>query len=125
MTVKGDDLPAISTQDATERALEKPLPKVTQATIQDHIAEIEYIYPAMLTTMTICIIRMVNGFIVLGKSAPVSEGNFDRDIGKRFAYDDAFKQLWQLEGYLLKQRIYEDGQAQAAAIAQGGQFKAS
>lgn len=60
-----------------------------------------------LESLTICLIVLKNGFTVLGKSAPVSPGNFSRDIGQRLAYQDAFNQLWPLFGFELKQRIYE------------------
>lgn len=53
--------------------------------------------------LTIAITKMSNGFMVHGVSAPASPQNFDAEVGKRYAYDNAFKQLWQLEGYLLRE----------------------
>lgn len=58
-----------------------------------------------LDLLTICILVMQNGFTVIGKSAPASPENFDLDKGKRFAYEDAIKQLWPLEGYALRERL--------------------
>lgn len=58
-----------------------------------------------LKLLTICILVMRNGFTVIGKSAPASPENFDADKGKRFAYEDAIKQLWPLEGYALRERL--------------------
>lgn len=55
--------------------------------------------------LTICILIMRNGFTVIGKSAPASPENFDPEKGKRFAYEDAIKQLWPLEGYALRERL--------------------
>jgi hypothetical protein len=60
-------------------------------------------------TMTLCVIEMNNGFKVLGKSAPADERNFDPEIGQTFAYDDAFKQIWALEGYLLRHMLSREG----------------
>ncbi len=60
------------------------------------------------STMTICAIRMVNGFTVTGESACVNPANFDREMGEEIAYENAFEKLWQLEGYLLAERIYQD-----------------
>jgi len=58
-----------------------------------------------LSLLTICILVMQNGFTVIGKSAPASPENFDIEKGKRFAYEDAIKQLWPLEGYALRERL--------------------
>lgn len=55
--------------------------------------------------LTICILVMENGFTVIGKSAPASPENFDEEKGRTFAYDDAIKQLWPLEGYALRERL--------------------
>jgi len=58
-----------------------------------------------LAILTICILVMKNGFTVIGKSAPASPENFDVEKGRRFAYEDAIKQLWPLEGYALRERL--------------------
>ena len=63
-----------------------------------------------LNILTVCILVMQNGFTVIGKSAPASPENFDAEKGRRFAYEDAIKQLWPLEGYLLRSRL-ADGDA--------------
>ena len=49
---------------------------------------------------------MENGFAVLGHSAPASAANYDEKVGETYAYENAFKQLWQLEGYLLREKLY-------------------
>jgi hypothetical protein len=58
-----------------------------------------------LDLLTICILVMQNGSTIIGKSAPASPENFDPEKGKRFAYEDAIKQLWPLEGYALRERL--------------------
>lgn len=60
-------------------------------------------HPAHL--MTICVLTMRNGFVVIGKSAPASPENFDPEKGKTFAFEDAIKQLWPLEGYALREQL--------------------
>lgn len=60
-----------------------------------------------LGLLTICILVMQNGFTVIGKSAPASPENFDAEKGRLFAYEDAIKQLWPLEGYALRDRLAE------------------
>lgn len=55
--------------------------------------------------LSICILQMENGFMVIGKSAPASPVNFNRELGRKFAYEDAIRQLWPLEGYALRERL--------------------
>lgn len=62
---------------------------------------------AHLDKLSICILVMKNGFTVIGKAAPASPENFNRDLGKKFAYEDAVRQLWPLMGYALRDRLAE------------------
>lgn len=56
--------------------------------------------------LTICILSLENGFTVTGESACASPENFDRIIGQKIAYENARNKIWQLEGYLLKDKLY-------------------
>lgn len=58
-----------------------------------------------LKLLSVCILVMKNGFTVIGKSAPASAANFNRELGRKFAYEDAIRQLWPLEGYALRERL--------------------
>lgn len=60
---------------------------------------------AAIECLTICILVIENGFTVVGKSACASPANFDADLGRKFAREDAIRQLWALEGYLLRERL--------------------
>lgn len=55
--------------------------------------------------MTMAIVAMKNGFVVIGKSAPASPENFNAELGKKLAYEDAVRQIWMLEGYLLRDQL--------------------
>lgn len=88
--------------EAMHSAPKPKFPSVTEDSIKANILDVSYSNPFPSTPhLTVCGIRMKNGFVVLGKSAPVSAMNFDRAIGEKLAYEDAFKQLWALEGYAL------------------------
>ena len=41
----------------------------------------------------------------MGKSAPADADNFDEALGEKFAREDAIRQMWVLEGYLLRERL--------------------
>lgn len=58
--------------------------------------------------LSVCLLVMRNGFIVIGKSAPASPENFNRELGKKFAYEDAVRQLWPLMGFALRDRLARD-----------------
>lgn len=58
-----------------------------------------------LTLLSLCILVMKNGFVVIGKSAPASPENFNAELGKNLAYEDAVRQLWPLMGFALKEKL--------------------
>lgn len=80
--------------------------RVTNQSIDARIDKVEY-HRIPNSTLTICVITMVNGFTVTGESACVDPANFSLEMGQEIAYENAFEKLWPLEGYLLKERIYQ------------------
>ena len=59
------------------------------------------------TTLTVCCLTLQNGFTVTGESAAASPENFDVEIGRKIARQNARDKIWTLEGYLLKQKLHE------------------
>lgn len=96
--------PSLSLDQAKVVVSTKTAPRVTEKSIKAKIERVDYINHEH---MTICIIQMQNGFKVIGHSTPASIANYDRNVGERYAYDNACKQLWQLEGYLLREHLWE------------------
>jgi len=77
-------------------------PKMIDATIKDaqyHVFGYK--------TLTVCCLTLTNGFTVTGESACASPENFDKELGEKIAFKDAREKIWVLEGYLLKQKLYE------------------
>lgn len=97
--------PDITLDEAKAIVATKTAPKVTQESIEAKIASVEYQRVGGLGTL--CVITMNNGWISTGFSAPASAENYDPKVGERYAYDNAFKPLWQLEGYLLRSQLHE------------------
>ena len=58
--------------------------------------------------LTFCVLTLKNGFTVTGESACASPGNFDAEIGRKIARENAVNKIWMLEGYLLKQKLSEE-----------------
>lgn len=83
----------------------KPEHRVTLKTLEDKVDVVEYLYPQNIPHMTICVIVLMNGFALVGESAPADAENFDEDLGRKFAFENALRKLWQLEGYLMRERL--------------------
>ena len=110
-------------------------PRLTPADIDSKIKAVEYILPRdvckrdngvevfdaplPLQTLTFCILTLENGFTVTGESACASPENFDAEIGKKIAYDNAREKIWSLEGYLLKEKLNHQIKIQEHFASQG------
>jgi hypothetical protein len=79
-------------------------PRLTPTSIDETIDKAEYHIFAD-STVTVCLLTLRNGFNVVGKSACASPENFDKEIGRQIAFEDARQKIWELEGYLLKERL--------------------
>jgi AAA15 family ATPase/GTPase len=80
--------------------------RLTPADIDNAIIdEAYYVFPN--TTFTVCLLTLKNGFNVSGESAAASLENFDAEIGRKIAKDNARTKIWALEGYLLKQKLFD------------------
>lgn len=99
----------------TEAAIEKEIqekglnaPRLNPAHIDATIAGEDYhVFPG--TTLTVCCLTLRNGFTVTGESAAASPENFDVEIGRKIARQNAREKIWALEGYLLKEKLWSKG----------------
>lgn len=100
-------------------------PRVTPADIEANIASefyftagqaVDFVYqgviqselvPPSLDLLTFCVLVLKNGYTVTGESACASPENFDADLGRKIARQDAVNQMWPLMGYALKQKLHE------------------
>ena len=58
-----------------------------------------------LGLLTFCVLVLRNGFTVTGESACASPENFDAEIGRKIARQNAVEKIWPLMGYELKCRL--------------------
>jgi hypothetical protein len=103
------DLSSLEMSDKESAAVQKTPNRVTLDSMLAKIVDTEFINPASIPHMTICVLTMKNGFAVVGKSAPADAGNYDRDLGHKFAKEDAVRQLWAFEGYALREQMSNGG----------------
>ena len=108
-------------QEIQEKGLTAP--RVTPQDIQDNIAAVVYFTARdgairtepddftfascerALELLTFCVIVLKNGFTVTGESACASPENFDADVGKKIARQNAEQKIWPLMGYALKNQL--------------------
>lgn len=85
---------------------------MTDTTITlEHIENIvvrEIFFSVPESTMTICVLELENGFNVTGESAWVDPANYDAEVGRDIARRNAVEKVWQLEGYLLQERLFRE-----------------
>lgn len=100
--------PKLTLDEAKQIVATKTAPRVTEEGIKARIAEVSYTTVLVdgKPTGTLCLIVMQNGWMSTGFSAPASVENYDEEVGRRYAFDNAFKPLWQLEGYLLREKLF-------------------
>ena len=90
-------------QEIQEKGLNAPriAPDKIDETIKD---ELYHVFGE--TCLTVCCLVLQNGFTVTGESACASPENFDAEIGRKIARENARNKIWALEGYLLKDAIH-------------------
>lgn len=112
-------------QPSIERpAAEEAAPRITPENIEANIASEHYFTAAdgarmspegnhpihnlstgSLGLLTFCVLVLKNGFTVTGESACVSPENFDVELGRKIARQNAVAKVWPLMGYALKEKL--------------------
>ena len=112
------------TIEAQIQAKGKTAPRVTPADIEANIASEHYFTaedgvgrankgqtsnggknPVCLSLLTFCVLVLRNGFTVTGESACASPENFDAEIGRNIARQNAVAKVWPLMGYELRSKL--------------------
>ena len=118
----------MSDQDIEREIQDKGLtaPRVTPADIEANIARTEYFTAAQgvygremddsesvsdpsthgsLNLLTFCVLVLKNGFTVTGESACASPENFDSEMGRKIARQNAVSKVWPLLGFELRNKL--------------------
>ena len=94
-------------------------PRITPDDIEANIASEHYftagqgvngahgpvVYDQALNLLTFCVLVLKNGFTVTGESACASPENFDAEIGRNIARQNAVNKIWPLMGYELRTKL--------------------
>ena len=63
--------------------------------------------PGPFGMLTLCVLVLRNGYTVTGESACASPKNFDAEIGRNIARQNAITKVWPLMGYELRSKLAE------------------
>ncbi len=63
------------------------------------------VVPPALSLLTFCVLVLRNGFTVTGESACASPENFDAELGRKIARQNAVQKIWPLMGYELRSQL--------------------
>ena len=121
------ELPVVDPgQDSLEREIQAKADKAPRVTLADIEAEIasEHFFtaeqgafaafdpprgsdvvPPELSLLTFCVLVLRNGFTVIGHSACASPENFNAEIGRRIARENAVNNVWPLLGFRLRDEL--------------------
>lgn len=61
--------------------------------------------PSQLDLLTFCVLVLRNGFTVTGESACASPENFDAELGRKIARQNAVAKIWPLLGFRLRDKL--------------------
>lgn len=119
----GDQAVEQAIKQAVKDAGADKYPRVTPADIEANIVSEHYFtaeqgafaafnppsggdtVPPSLSLLTFCVLVLKNGFTVTGESACASPANFNAEIGRRIARENAVQKMWPLMGYALKDKL--------------------
>lgn len=79
-----------------------------KVTPEQHAAEIVDVrfYQLPETTVTLCQMKLRNGFVIIGKSACVDPAEFNKEMGEQIARRKADDKLWELLGFRLADQMH-------------------
>jgi hypothetical protein len=105
---KGLTAPRITPADIEANIASEYYFTAAQAAGLPPIQGVGYIPPRAiepLDLLTFCVLVLRNGFTVTGESACASPENFDAEIGRKIARQNAVTKMWPLMGYELRSRL--------------------
>ena len=73
--------------------------------VEESTGEWTHPHDIALGLLTFCVLVLRNGFTVTGESACASPENFDAEIGRKVARQNAINKVWPLMGYELRSKL--------------------
>lgn len=81
---------------------------VTEQQIKDLISNSEVEVKTVFDKVTVVCLRLPNGFVITEASGAVDPANYSEEIGRQICMERITNKLWELEGYVLAKKLYEN-----------------
>ena len=57
---------------------------------------------------TVCVVTLKNGFVITESSSCIDPSNYNEELGSKICLEKIESKLWELEGYYLQKKLYEN-----------------
>lgn len=84
---------------------------ITQEDIDKLLQEAEVGVATVHDKCTLVSVKLKNGFVITESSACVDPENYNVEAGFDICMDHIASKLWELEGYALQKKLYEEANA--------------
>lgn len=81
---------------------------VTEEQIRNLLDNAEISVATKWDKVTVVCCKLANGFVITEASGAVDAANYDEEIGKACCMERIENKLWELEGYALAKRLYDE-----------------
>lgn len=98
---------------------------VTSKQISELIDRSEVTVSTVHDKVTIVSLKLPNGFVITESSACVDPANYDEKVGRDICMERITNKLWELEGYLLANRIAAERPAPTVKVRTVTEFETS
>ena len=85
---------------------------ITSADIDEILAELgpsDISVQTLFRKCTVVSVQLKNGFVITESSACVDPANYNQETGKNICMQRIRDRVWELEGYALQKKLYEEG----------------
>lgn len=81
--------------------------KVTSKMVKDILDNSDIMVDTLFDKCTLVAVKLPNGFVITETSSCVDPANYDEELGYKVCMKRIEDKVWELEGYLLQNKIYE------------------
>ena len=92
---------------------------VTKERLDELVSQSKVEYAVFGKKLTVAVITLPNNFKVTGEASCVDAKNFNKELGETYALENAIKKLWELEGYLLAERLHHRAEWLESSVGYG------
>ncbi|WP_338577800.1 Gp49 family protein [Brevundimonas olei] len=99
--------PRVTLEDLERSIASEHYIRANEAVTTSHGDAYSEVSENALACLTLCVLVTKSGFTVTGESACAAPENFNAELGRKFAREQAIRKLWAFEGFALRKRLSE------------------